>query len=81
MAVKILIVEDDNALQEMYDLKFKQNAWQVERAFSAEEGWQKILEEKFSLILLDIILPEMDGFNLLKNIKQINIIGSMALIL
>ncbi|OGZ33293.1 MAG: hypothetical protein A3I88_02780 [Candidatus Portnoybacteria bacterium RIFCSPLOWO2_12_FULL_39_9] len=67
---KILIIEDDPFLNEMYVTKFTQANFEVEVAIDGQEGLQKIEKNKPDLILLDIVLPKMDGFEILEKIKN-----------
>lgn len=67
---KILIVEDEKILREMYRDKFIQAGFEVILAFSAEEGIEVIAKEKPDLILLDILLPRANGINFLERIKK-----------
>lgn len=67
---KILIVEDDQFLLEMYSVKLRNAGFQVEVAKDGEQALDKALEFKPDLILLDIVLPKMDGFEVLKRIKE-----------
>ena len=66
---KILIIEDDSFLSEMYATKLTQAGFKVEIADNGQEGFAKIKEGKPDLVLLDIVLPKMDGFEILKIIK------------
>lgn len=67
---KILIIEDDSFLSEMYLSKFNQSDFQAEAASDGKEGLNKIKSFNPDLILLDIVLPKMDGFEVLKEIKN-----------
>lgn len=67
---KILMIEDNEALVEMYNLKLTREGFSVITAFSGEEGIQKAIDEKPDLILLDILMPNMDGFEVLKIIRN-----------
>ena len=67
---KILIIEDDPFLNEMYVTKFTQANFEVEVAIDGQEGLQKIEKNKPDLILLDIVLRKMDGFEILEKIKN-----------
>jgi len=68
---KILIVEDDPFLIDIYTTKFKEAGFNVEVASDGEEGLKKISnEEKFDLLVLDIVLPKVDGWEILKEIKS-----------
>ncbi|MES2023133.1 MAG: response regulator [Patescibacteria group bacterium] len=68
---KILIVDDDSFLLDMYALKFSQNNFDV---FTAQSGVQALEKLQGGLqpdiLLTDIIMPEMDGFTMLEKIKD-----------
>jgi len=66
---KILLVEDDKFLSEMYSTKLTESGFEVETAFDGEEGLRKAGEFQPDLILLDIVLPKKDGFEVLKELK------------
>lgn len=66
---KILLVEDDKFLSEMYSTKLAESGFDIETAFDGEEGIKKANEFKPDLILLDIVLPKKDGFEVLKELK------------
>jgi DNA-binding response OmpR family regulator len=67
---KIFIVEDDRFLHRLLADKFQQWKANVESSFDGEEAIKNIREKKPDVILLDIILPGADGFEILKTIKQ-----------
>ena len=68
---KILIVDDDSFLLDMYALKFSQNNFAVYTAASGKEAIEK-LKGGLSpdVMLMDIIMPEMDGFEMLEKINK-----------
>ncbi len=67
---KILIVDDDNFLLDMYALKFSQNNFEVYTASGGSLAIGKLKEGlKPDVILMDIIMPEMDGFEMLSKIN------------
>ncbi len=70
MKKKILIIEDDNFLQGLEASKLKKAGYEVSTASNGDEGMIKISEEGVSLILLDIILPQFDGFEILKKVRE-----------
>lgn len=70
MARKILIVDDDLLLLQMYETKLKREGFEVETAPSGREGLEKAKSTKPHLILLDILMPSMDGFQVLEKLKS-----------
>lgn len=70
MANKILIIEDDKFLRELITKKISNEGFQIVEAIDGEQGIEKAKKENPDLILLDIILPEIDGFDVLKRIKK-----------
>lgn len=65
----ILIAEDDKSMSKALELKLKKSGFNVSVAYDGEEAIKKISESKFSLILLDLIMPKLDGFSVLEEIK------------
>ena len=70
MAQRILVVEDDEFLRELYDELLKGEGYEVTLAVDGEQGLNKISEGNFDLVLLDIMLPKMDGLEILRHIKS-----------
>jgi CheY-like chemotaxis protein len=68
---KILLVDDDRFLLDIYALKFKASGLEIETFSSSKEAMNKLeAGEKYDIIILDIIMPGIDGMEMLKNIKQ-----------
>jgi len=70
MAKKILIVEDDKFLRELISQKLLKEEYDVLEAMDGEKGLRSIKGEKPDLILLDLILPGIDGFEVLSRMKE-----------
>jgi len=68
---KILLVEDDPFLIDIYMTKLKSEGFDLLSAKDGEEALEKIKKDKPALIILDIVLPNMDGWQVLKQIKNI----------
>ncbi len=68
--IKILLVEDDSFLLSMYSTKFELENFEVLIAEDGEKGWNFAQSEDPDIILLDIKLPKMDGFEVLKRLKE-----------
>jgi DNA-binding response OmpR family regulator len=67
---KILIVEDDRFLRELIARKLRNEGYEVLEAVDGEEGLKRIKEERPDLVLLDLILPGIDGFEVLAKAKE-----------
>lgn len=70
MAKKILIVEDEQFLAEMYQMKFESEGYDITVASDGEECLKKTKTENFDLILLDLVMPGMDGFQVLEKLRS-----------
>lgn len=70
MAKKILVIEDDRFLRRLLLERLEDEGYSVDGAVDGEEGLKKAKETKFDLILLDLILPGIDGFEVLTNLKK-----------
>jgi DNA-binding response OmpR family regulator len=67
---KILFIEDESALQKTFGEILKQEGFKVISALDGESGLDLAKTEKPDLILLDLILPKKDGFEVLKELKE-----------
>lgn len=77
----VLIIEDNQDLVEMYRLKLSLEGFRVETATDGEQGILKAVEAKPDLILLDILMPNMNGFEVLKALKHNSKIDSKIIVL
>ena len=69
---RILVIEDDQFLGELITMKLSKENFDVTLATTGADGLQKVEELKPDIVLLDIILPEMDGFEVLKGIRSLS---------
>lgn len=67
---KILVVEDDDAIASLYEAMLSTEGFAVVRAATGPEGLQKAKEEAPDLILLDLLLPEMSGIDVLRELRE-----------
>lgn len=70
MSSRVLIIEDENDIREAIAEAFLSNNYEVSTASNGEEGLQKALNEHPDVILLDIIMPKMDGHEVLRRLRQ-----------
>lgn len=66
---RILVIEDEHALAYMMRIRLEKNGYEVVLAYDGEEGLQKVAAERPDLILLDIILPLVDGWTVCTTLK------------
>jgi DNA-binding response OmpR family regulator len=67
---KILVIEDDQFLRELYDELLKEDGYEVDLAEDGEQGLSKFLQGGYDLVLLDIMLPKVDGLEILRKAKD-----------
>jgi two-component system alkaline phosphatase synthesis response regulator PhoP len=70
MAKKILIIEDEKDIRELLEHYLQREGFQTQTAGDGEAGLRKIKEGKFDLILLDLLLPRMDGLELCRLLRS-----------
>ena len=70
MAVKVLIVDDDITLRDMYAERLKAEGFEAEIAGNGDEGIEKAKSSRTDVILLDIMMPKTNGFVALEKLKQ-----------
>jgi DNA-binding response OmpR family regulator len=67
---KVLIIEDDAFISDMYRLKLESEGFNVKIAEDGQKGLEQLKKEKPDLVLLDVVMPKMDGYAVLQNIKE-----------
>ena len=70
MAEKILLVEDEEKLARMVELELRYEGYEVTKAFNGREGLEKALGEDYGVILLDIMLPALNGMEVLRRLRR-----------
>lgn len=69
MANRILIIEDEEKIARFVELELKHEGNEVEKAFDGREGLEKALSGNFDLILLDVMLPQLNGLEVLRRVR------------
>lgn len=67
---KILLVEDDADLSEMYKMRFTASGFEVKTAADGQKGIEEMKKFNPDLVLLDIVMPKKDGFDLLEEVQN-----------
>ncbi len=68
--IKILIVEDELKIARFLELELKYEGYEVEQCHNGRDGLEKALSGEFNLVLLDVMLPLMNGIELLRKLRQ-----------
>ena len=71
--MRLLVVEDEYRLSELISSRLKKEKYTVDVSLDGEEGLYNALSDIYDLIILDIMLPKVDGIEILKNIRKNNI--------
>lgn len=67
---KILVIDDDTAINELIKINLELQGYEVVQAFDGIDGFAKVKQENPSLIILDVMMPEVDGFTVAQRIRQ-----------
>jgi len=78
---KILIIEDDVFLRELISRKLLSEGYDISQASDGEQGLRELKNEAPDLILLDLILPGIDGFEVLLRVKKDSELGHIPIII
>ena len=73
MALQLLLVEDDNQLIEIitdYFVEKSGGTFQIDSAETGSEAWEKCVENEYDLVLLDVMLPGVDGFTICRKLRK-----------
>ncbi|MFQ5842863.1 MAG: response regulator [Thermodesulfobacteriota bacterium] len=68
--MKVLLVEDDKSIAHFVGKGLRENYFAVDMAYDGEEGRYLALNERYDLLILDIMLPKMDGVEILKSMRE-----------
>lgn len=70
MPTKILVCDDERHIVRLIQVNLERQGYTVSTAFDGKEGLEKIRAEKPDLVVLDVMMPYMDGFEVLKTIRR-----------
>jgi len=67
---RILIIEDEKAIADILKFNLENEGFEIDISYNGEDGANKALSNKFDLILLDVMLPKLDGWEVLKRVRS-----------
>jgi len=68
--VKVLVCDDERSIVRLIQVNLERQGWQVVTAYDGKEGLEKIKSEKPDVVVLDVMMPYMDGFEVLKTLRR-----------
>lgn len=71
MSKRLLVVDDDEQIRELLTFDIAQSGYVVDSAVDGESGLKKALDNNYDLILLDVMMPKMNGYDVCKNIRLV----------
>ena len=72
MGIRILVVDDEKLIVKGLSFSLMQEKWEVDTAFDGEEALDKALGGEYDVILLDVMLPKMDGIEVCKRVREVS---------
>lgn len=73
MVKKILLVEDDKKISELVKQSLVNEGYFVDQSFDGESGYYKIIEDQLDLVILDIMMPKMNGYKVCAKVRKIGV--------
>lgn len=70
MKKRILIIEDEEKIARFIELELSHEGYEIDKAFNGREGLEMVEKDHFDLVLLDIMLPELNGLEVLRRIRK-----------
>jgi len=68
--MKILLIDDEKEIVDLIEIYLKNEGYQVAKAYTGEDGLKMLAQDEYALVVLDIMMPGMDGFEALREIRK-----------
>ena len=80
MVKKILLVEDDKKISELVRDSLQEEGYVVEQSFDGEDGYFKTIENQPDLVILDIMMPKMNGYKVCAKVREVGITSPILML-
>ncbi len=70
MAIRLLIVDDETVIRKVLERHFAAKGYEVVTAVNGKDAITRLEQQKFDIVVTDLLMPEMDGFELLKHLRE-----------
>ncbi len=80
MSGKLLVVDDEEIIRESLSFILRKEGYQVEEAENGKVAYQKLLDDKYDIVITDLEMPQMKGIELLEEIKKLDVHTSIIVI-
>ena len=78
--MNVLVIEDDTKILELLEIGLKESGYQVDLADNGNSGWEKLKTHKYDVVILDVVLPGMDGLTILSQMRATNILTPVLIL-
>ena len=79
MTKKIIVIDDDTAVTDLLSVLLRSHGFDVQATNNSVDGLSSIREQKFDLVILDLMMPEMDGWEICKEVRSFSDIPIIVL--
>lgn len=69
---RILIIEDEDKIARFLELELSHEGYEVVKSYNGRDGLEKALSERYALMILDVMLPELNGFEVLRRLRKVS---------
>ena len=79
MATKVLVVDDEKFIVKGIKFSLEQDSMEVDAAYDGEEALQMIREKEYDIVILDVMLPKLDGVQVCQQVREFSTVPILML--
>ena len=68
--MKVLVIDDDKEIVELLGIYIQNEGYELEKAYNGKEALSKLNTQEIDLVVLDVMMPEMNGYEIIKEIRK-----------